>query len=71
VQIGSLLAALVGCGCSPMHADRVLDLQVIPAHWVEHSDAFEPRSVADFAFNALSFPTPTDGWIVGDRFLLL
>lgn len=70
MQVGALLVAVVGCGCSPMRDTRALHLQSIPAHWVEQSDALEPKSVADFMFDALSFSTPTDGWIVGHRFLL-
>lgn len=70
VRIGVLLTALAGYGCAPVRDPRVLHLQSIPAHWVEQSDRLEPKLVADFMFDALSFSTPTDGWIVGHRYLL-
>jgi hypothetical protein len=39
-----------------------------PAHWVS-GDNLEPTFHA-FSFNALAFPTPDEGWIVGDKYLL-
>ncbi|OGU10869.1 MAG: hypothetical protein A2W29_08045, partial [Gemmatimonadetes bacterium RBG_16_66_8] len=40
-----------------------------PAHWVRDAEHFEPV-VEDFTFDDLFFSTPTEGWIVGNRFLL-
>ena len=39
-----------------------------PAHWVEGDD-LEP-AYHSHSFRALSFPTPDEGWIVGDQYIL-
>jgi hypothetical protein len=41
----------------------------IPAHWVENDTTLEPRG-REFQFNAVSFSSPEDGWIVGTKYLL-
>ena len=59
-------AALAVASVAPASAGAPYE---IPARWVDEGDTLQPR-VGDFSFNDLSFATPDDGWIVGDRFLL-
>jgi len=59
---------LLVAGCAASREPRA-ERQAIPARWVAETDGFDP-DWADFMFDALAFSTPTDGWIVGDRFLL-
>lgn len=65
----TLMLSVIASGCAMSGDARVRELRPVPAHWVERSDTFDPNS-GDFHFDALSFPTPTEGWIVGDRYLL-
>ena len=67
--VGALLALGVitspgGCG-----ADE-LRFPTIPAHWVDSADGFEPLRGGDFMFDAVSFSSPSEGWIVGNRYIL-
>ncbi|MCY0464299.1 hypothetical protein OVW20_29380, partial [Klebsiella pneumoniae] len=63
------LTTLAGCGA--LCRTKVSHLRPAPAHWVEKPfwHAFAPMPEL-FQFDALSFSTPNDGWIVGNRFLL-
>jgi hypothetical protein len=65
----TLMVSVVASGCAMPGDARVRELRPVLAHWVERSDTFDPLS-GDFHFNALSFPTPTEGWIVGNRYVL-
>jgi hypothetical protein len=51
-------------------AAREVRFPTIPAHWVDDADDFEPLRGGDFMFDALSFSSASDGWIVGDRYIL-
>jgi hypothetical protein len=64
----AIWSAFVLAGCAS-YESRVRGLQPSPAHWVDKEDGFAPVW-GDFTFDALSFSTPADGWVVGDRFLL-
>jgi hypothetical protein len=68
-RITTLWIAIVLAGCSTSYEHSVRALRPIPAHWVDDPDVLDP-DWADFDFDALSFSTPTDGWIVGNRFLV-
>jgi hypothetical protein len=63
-----LLIATMSAGCATSYPHRVGRLHPIPAHWVDESPV--GPSPPDYGFNALSFSSPSDGWIVGDRYLL-
>lgn len=68
-KITVLVMSFTALACSTMSDVGVPDLRSIPAHWVERTDTYDP-DWGDFTFYALSFSTPTDGWIVGNRLLL-
>jgi len=69
------MRSIVAIGLSFMVAScaaydsKVRKVQPSPAYWVDSQEDLAPVW-GDFTFDALSFSTPRDGWIVGDRFLL-
>src|SRR4029453_1742653 len=42
----------------------------IPAHWVDNASGLEPLRGGEFTFDSVSFSSPTEGWIVGNRYIL-
>ena len=68
-RITALAMTMIPFACSASREARVHELRPVLAHWVHRSDSFEP-DWGDFMFDALSFATPTDGWIVGNRYFL-
>jgi hypothetical protein len=68
-RITALVMTMVPLGCGASIDTRVRALRPVPAHWVDRSDAPAP-DWRDFTFDALHFATPTDGWIVGNRYFL-
>ncbi len=60
------LAMMIG---SAVATAALAEPYTLPAHWVEDAEYFKPAA-GDFAFDALSFSSATEGWIVGHPFLL-
>lgn len=66
-----LIATLIALLGAVVDVQARVVLEFVPAHWVDEGDALRPRSPLHvFAFNALAFTSPDDGWIVGERFAL-
>lgn len=65
--LASVVLMLSGCAMST--ESRLRELETIPAEWVANEDASRPNQ-GDFTFDAVSFPSPTQGWIAGNRYLL-
>src|SRR5215475_9468697 len=61
-------AILMLAGCTMTNESAVEALRASPAYWVR-TYRFAP-DWGNFTFDALSFVSPNDGWIVGNRFLL-
>lgn len=58
-------------GCSESNRAAVEGLRPTSAHWIDPANEFSPSTLwGHFSFDELSFPTPTEGWIVGDKFIL-
>ena len=58
-------------GCATSYRSKVEGLRPASAHWIDATGSFAPSTLwGHFSFESLSFPSPTEGWIVGDRFVL-
>src|SRR5262245_39919719 len=69
------LRLVVGCAICVMVSSRLctaaeIRFPTIPAHWVDDAAGLEPLRGGEFTFDSVSFSSPTEGWVVGNRYIL-